>query len=228
MHKTTKHSNLHENKGETLLRTFRANWADWGERRSRRLALMLNLGNKGRPSANRLLKLGAGAEEIGDQAHEANVNCHLGCAVCNEYMHLKVSELSMISLVLAAKILGLTVKPGLYKAHPRTDDFMTITRLPRVIHSRKIPRSDTISMACFSTCLTHITAPVPVTKIRFTIYRRHVWVFWLRHIFDVTGSTRGLKSRRLTGRQSPSFCRFLELRDLDKHPRQGRFDSLKP
>lgn len=95
----------------------------------------------------------------------------------------------MISLVLAAKILGLTVKPGLYKAYPRADDFMTITRLPHVIHSRKMPWSDTISIACFSACLTHITAPVPVTKMRFTIYRRHVWVFRLGRIFDVTGST---------------------------------------
>lgn len=134
----------------------------------------------------------------------------------------------MISLVLAAKILGLTVKPGLYKAYSRTDDFMTITRLPHVIHSRKMPWSDLISIACFSTWQTHITAPVPVTKIRFTIYPRHLWVFGLRHIFDVTGSTSGLKSSQLTGRQSPSFCRFLELRDLDKHPRQGHFDSLKP
>lgn len=37
----------------------------------------------------------------------------------------------MISVVLAAKILELTIKPGLYKAYPRTDDFMTITRLPK-------------------------------------------------------------------------------------------------
>lgn len=73
MHKTTKHSNLPENKGETLLRTFRANWADSGEQRSRILALMLNLGNKERLLANRPRKLGADAEEMGDQAHEANV-----------------------------------------------------------------------------------------------------------------------------------------------------------
>lgn len=36
-----------------------------------------------------------------------------------------------------------------------------------------------------------------------------------------------LELSELTGRQSPSFCHFLELQDLDKHHQQGHFDSLK-